>query len=127
MASKAARKKQQQSASKKQGPSPRDRVIEREISRTPPRWQWRTFPVFFALVSGLLLASFVNGTPDNTIAAIVQLAAIGGFGYGLAHLFVTNVIVAGRAKRRAEAIGRGDVPAEDWEDETIYPDEAPAR
>ena len=124
---KSARKKQQPSAkSRTAAPTRRERALTAEVMKPRPRWRWRTFPVFFALVCGLLIASFVNGTPDNTVAAIVQLAAIAGFGYGLAHLFVVNVIVAGREKRRARAIASSTVPAEYFEDETVYPDEAPA-
>lgn len=94
--------------------------------RYTPDWRWRTFPVFCALVAGLLVASFINGRPSNTAAAIIQLAAILGAAYVLAHLFVTNVIVAGRLRRRDEAIARGDDDYE-YEDEVVYPDDAPER
>lgn len=126
MAAKTARRKQPP-AKQPRKVTPRDRVVARQISRGRPEWKWRTFPVFFALVSGLLIASFLNGTPDNTIAAIVQIAALAGFFYGLVHLFVVNVIVAGRAKKRAEAEARGISLDDDFEEETIYPDEAPVR
>jgi hypothetical protein len=93
--------------------------------RASPDWRWRTFPVFFAFVVGLLAASFINGRPNNDVAAAVQIAALAGVGFGVAHLFVTNVVVAGRVKRRNDAIARGETPAEDLEDELVYPDDAP--
>jgi hypothetical protein len=88
-----------------------------------PDWKWRTFPVFCAFVAGLLLASVVNGEPDNALGAIVQLAALVGIAYALIHLFVMNVVVAGRAKRRDAAIARGESPDDDYEDAIVYPDE----
>jgi hypothetical protein len=91
------------------------------------RWQWRSFPVFVAFVSGVLIASVINGQPANPLAAVVQLLALFGVIYSLVHLFVTNVIVAGRAKRRREAIARGDTPEDDWEDEAMYPEQPPGR
>lgn len=91
--------------------------------RVTPDWQWRTFPVFCAFVVGLLIASIVNGEPGNALGAIVQLAALVGVAYALIHLFVMNVIVAGRAKRRDAAIARGEAPADEWEDEIVYPEE----
>lgn len=90
-----------------------------------PDWRWRTFPVFFAFVVGLLVASFVNGRPGNDVAAAVQIISLLGLGYGLAHLFVVNVIVAGRIKRRREAIDRGETPGEEVEEELVYPEEQP--
>lgn len=90
-----------------------------------PDWRWRTFPVFFAFVIGLLLASFINGRPNNDVAAAVQIISLLGLGYGLAHLFVVNVIIAGRVKRRREAIDRGETPAEEFEEELVYPEEQP--
>lgn len=79
--------------------------------------------MFFAFVVGLLIASFINGRPNNGVAAAVQIIALAGVGYGVAHLFVTNVIVAGRIKRRREAEARGETPAEDYEEELVYGDE----
>lgn len=125
MAAKSARKKQNVAAKPRVAePTPRDRVADRQAVRARPEWKWRTFPVFFALVCGLLIASFVNGTP---LAAIVQIGALLGFFYGLAHLFMMNVMVAGRVKRRAEAEARGVSLDDDFEDETVYADEAPTR
>ena len=91
------------------------------------RWQWRTFPVFVAFVSGLLIASVINGQPSNVLAAAVQIGALFGVIYALVHLFVTNVIVAGRAKRRQQALERGDDPDDQWEEEAVYTDPPPAR
>jgi len=89
-----------------------------------PRWRWRTFPVFFAFVLGLLVAGIVNGEQNNEFAWIVQLLALLGVGYGLVHLFVTNVIVAGRVRRRERPIARGEQPPDDeWVDEVVHPDD----
>ena len=95
------------------------------VPRTRPEWRWRTFPVFFAFVTGMLLAGFLNGAPTNTTAAIAQTAAVAGFGYALAHLFVANVIIAGREKRRRRAMERGEAPPEDFEEELVYTAEKP--
>jgi hypothetical protein len=96
-----------------------------------PDWKWRTFPVFCAFVAGLLIASIVNGVPDNAVAAVLQIAALGGVIYAVVHMFVINVIVAGRIKRReAGMIGPGDDGNSDdgeWVDEVIHPDQTEAR
>jgi hypothetical protein len=82
--------------------------------------------VFCAFVVGLLAASFINGRPNNSVAAIVQIASLLGVGYCLAHLFVMNVVVAGRIKRRREAAARGEELDEDFEEDLVYPtDPAP--
>lgn len=92
-----------------------------------PRWKWRTFPVFMAFVCGLLIASFANGQPQNDLAALVQILAVLGLGYCIAHLFVVNVVIAGRIKRRGAALARGETPPDDLETELVYPDDnAPA-
>ena len=83
--------------------------------RTRPDWRWRSFPVFAAFVSGLLLAFLVNEGSVNPVAFVLQIAALLGVGYSLAHLFVANVIAAGR-HRRADPDG-------DTEDVVVYPGE----
>lgn len=83
--------------------------------RARPDWRWRSFPVFAAFVSGMLLAFLVNEGSVNPAAFVLQIAALLGVGYSLAHLFVTNVITAGRT-RRAD---RDD----ETEDVVVYPDE----
>jgi hypothetical protein len=118
--------------SAKGGPATRQRagVAPREAAAAGagprlPEWRWRTFPVFFAFVAGVLLASLIN-PPNSDFGYAVQIAALAGFGYGIAHLFVVNVIVAGRLKRRRQAIERGETPPEDFEEELVYKDEEPA-
>ncbi len=86
------------------------------------RWQWRTFPVFCAFVAGLLIASLLNRETDTNAESMIQYAALLGAGYIVAHLFVTNVIVAGRIKRRDAIRARGETPPEDFEDDIVYPD-----
>lgn len=88
-------------------------------------WRWLTFPVFFAFATGLLIASLLNVETDSTLEGVVQIAALLLFGYALAHLIITNVVVAGRVRRRQRA-APGDQAPEDWEDEVVYPDEPPA-
>lgn len=83
--------------------------------RARPDWRWRSFPVFAAFVSGLLLAFLVNEGSVNPVAFVLQIAALLGVGYSIAHLFVTNVIAAGR-RRRADPDG-------DTEDIVVYPGE----
>jgi hypothetical protein len=87
--------------------SPNTSPQPRPNARTLPQWRWRTFPVFFAFVAGLLIASIVN-PPSSGLGYVLQFAALGGFGYALAHLFVTNVIMAGRLKRRRQSPARRD-------------------
>jgi peptidoglycan/LPS O-acetylase OafA/YrhL len=88
-----------------------------------PEWQWRTFPVFFAFVTGMLLAFFVNEGTVNPLAFLLLLAALLGFGYCLAHILVTNFVVAGRVRRRRAARARGEALPEDFEEELVYPGE----
>ena len=103
-------------------PAPAARSATASKSRALPQWRWRTFPVFFAFVAGMLVASLVN-PPNGNAGYAVQLVALAGFGYGLAHLFVTNVVVAGRLRRQRKAAERGESPPEAFEEELIYPDE----
>jgi hypothetical protein len=91
-----------------------------EETRSPyPRWKWLTFPGFAFFVIGLTLGSFLDGRPDTTYGAAVRVLAILGFAYVLIHLFVMNVIVAGRIKRRQHEIEQD----EEYEDIIIHPDE----
>lgn len=87
------------------------------------RWQWRTFPVLCAFIAGLLIASLLNRETDTAAEAILQYAALLGAGYIIVHLFVTNVIVAGRIKRREAILARGETPPEDFEDDIVYSDD----
>jgi hypothetical protein len=106
------------SAERTPKPQPRQRVVS-DPAPGLPQWRWRTFPVFFAFVTGVLVASLVN-PPSSNVGYGVQLAALAGFGYGLAHLFVTNVIVAGRHNRRRRAAERGEPLSEKFEEELVY-------
>jgi hypothetical protein len=83
--------------------------------RTRPDWRWRSFPVFAAFAAGMLIAFVVNEGSVNPVAFVLQIAALLGVGYSLAHLLVTNVLAAGR-NRRADREG-------DTEDVIVYPDE----
>jgi hypothetical protein len=85
-----------------------------------PSWKWRTFPVFAALVVGLTIGSFVDGRPDTDIGVVVRVVALAGFAYVLIHLFVMNVIVAGRIKRRQQIIDAGE---DGYEDVVLHPED----
>ncbi len=82
--------------------------------RTRPDWRWRSFPVFASFATGMLIAFVVNQGSVNPIAFVLQLAALLGVGYSIAHLFVTNVITAGRTRRVRE---------EETEDVIVHPDD----
>ena len=97
--------------------------MEHPQRTSAPNWRWRTFPVFFAFCAGLLAASLVNRQIDTAFEAIVSWIALLGVGYGFAHLFVSNVIVAGRIRRREQRIAHShDVRHDEWEDEIVHPD-----
>lgn len=87
-----------------------------------PDWHWRTFPVFAALVTGMLIAFVVNEGSVNPAAYVLQIVALLGVGYCVAHFVVRNVIVAGRLRRR-DAIERGETLPEDLEDVVVYSEE----
>lgn len=103
-------------------PPPAPLGIPRTNDDLRPDWRWRTFPVFFAFVSGLLLAFFVNEGTQNVVAAVVLIGALLGFGYGLAHMVVMNVVVANRVRRRRAAIASGEAVVSDAEDPSGYED-----
>jgi len=90
-------------------------------ARNLPRWRWRTFPVFVAFVAGVLIDSLFS-PPTNAAGLVLRFLAIAGMGYALAHVFVINVIVAGRLRRQQQAEARGDAEDE-WVDEVVHPDE----
>ena len=83
--------------------------------RARPVWRWRTFPVFAALSTGMLIAFVVNEGSANPAAYFLQIAALLGVGYSIAHLLVRNVLGAGRA-RDADA-------TDETEDVIVHPDE----
>ena len=87
-----------------------------------PNYSWITLPILVALAIGVLVATIVNGGASNAPGAALVIAALLGLGYGLAHLLVTNVIVAARTKRRRAAIASGETPDDEWVDEVVHPD-----
>lgn len=84
-------------------------------SRPRPDWRWRSFPVFASFAAGMLIAFVVNEGSANPVAFVLQIAALLGVGYSLAHMLVANVAAAGRARR---SVTHGDS-----EDVVVYPDE----
>jgi hypothetical protein len=100
--------------------SGRPQVLARDVGM--PAWQWRTFPVLAALSAGLVLGSTFP---------ILFIAGLLGVSYAVAHLFVTNIVVAGRIRRRekelvmAREMGVSDDDGDEWEDAVVHPDEQP--
>jgi hypothetical protein len=76
-----------------------------------------------AFVTGMLVAFLSNGATSNPVAFVLLIAALLGFGYCLAHLVVTNVLVAGRVRRQRAALARGEDPAANYEDALVYKDD----
>lgn len=102
-------------------PPPKTHAADAKSHRpsASPSWRWRTFPVFAAFVAGLLIASVVNRETDSAFEGAVQIAALVGASYVLIHLFVMNVLVAGRIRRR------GREPGDQFEDVVVHPDGDP--
>jgi len=129
MATRRAKRRQQQQQAHRAAERAPHEQRRSDVAAGDPERRWRTFPVLAAFVVGLLIASIVNGRPANEAAAALQIAAIFGVGYVLAHLFVLNVIVAGRIRRReaARAAAAGDEDDDgEWVDEVVHPDERAA-
>ena len=63
----------------------------------------------------MLIAFIVNEGSANPAAFFLQIAALLGVGYSIAHLLVRNVLVAGRPRE-------SDRP-DDTEDVIVHPDE----
>jgi hypothetical protein len=111
--------------------APRASAAEAGGSKSPnlPDWRWRSFPVFAAFVAGVLLDSLINPA-SSTPAVALRLLALLAVGYAVAHIVVTNVIVARRirAHEREEAGGPAASAEhdeeEEWEDEVVYPGES---
>lgn len=89
--------------------------------RLLPAWKWRTFPVLCAFVTGMLIAFLANAPTSNPLAFVLLIAALLGFGYCIAHLLVTNFLVAGRIRARRASIARGEEQPGDYEEELVYP------
>lgn len=85
-------------------------------SPSRPDWRWRSFPVFASFATGTLIAFIVNEGSVNPVAFVLQIAALLGVGYSLAHLLVTNVVAAGRSRRAGAR--------DESEDVIVYPDES---
>jgi hypothetical protein len=81
--------------------------------------------VFAAFAGGALLSFLIDGGSHNPVAFFAQLAALLGVAYSLAHMVVTNVVLASRARRRREAAGRGEAPGEETEEVVVYADDNP--
>ncbi len=51
-------------------------------SRSMPDWNWRTFPVFFAFVAGIVIMGLVA----NTLLGLIFFGGLFGLAYGVAHI-----------------------------------------
>ncbi len=79
-----------------QGAAKRASHVRRPEARQPlAQWNWRTFPVLFAFVVGVVIMGLVTAEP--TLFAVFFFAGLFGVAFGLAHI-VTRVIVARRRK-----------------------------
>jgi len=63
-----------------QAPKPPPKAPERSL----PEWNWRTFPVFFALVVGLVVMGLAVYSP--ILSFIVFVMGLFGLAYGVAHI-----------------------------------------
>ncbi len=68
--------------------------VRRSEARQPlAQWNWRTFPVIFAFVVGVVIMGLATAEP--TLFAVFFFAGLFGVAFGLAHI-VTRVIIARR-------------------------------
>jgi len=65
-----------------------------EARKPLAQWNWRTFPVLFAFVAGVVVMGLA-GMAGPTLFAVVFFAGLFGVAFGLAHI-VTRVIFARR-------------------------------
>ena len=59
--------------------------------RLLPEWNWRTFPVFFAFVAGIVIMGLVA----NTLLGLIFFGGLFGLAFGVAHI-LTRMWVARR-------------------------------
>ncbi|MCI0776988.1 MAG: hypothetical protein J4N95_02310 [Chloroflexi bacterium] len=65
-------------------------VYQQQAPKTPskaqprfmPEWNWRTFPVFFAFVAGIVIMGLVA----DTILGLIFFGGLFGLAYGVAHI-----------------------------------------
>jgi hypothetical protein len=69
-------------------------------------------------MAGLLVATLINGEPNNNAAAVLVWVAIIGCSYALAHLLVVRFV----APRRTRMNKRADAE-EPFEDVVVYPED----
>jgi hypothetical protein len=92
-------------------------VTQADDTNTTARWRWRTFPVYFAFATGMLIAALANRETDSGLELVVMVAAVFLFGYAIAHLIVTNILVSGRIRRRQLEPRDSD----EYEDVIVHP------
>ncbi len=74
-----------------------ERAVEEKGRRAEvPDWQWRTFPVLFAFVLGMLVMAFAFSLPGIGVAFF--FIAIGGVAFGLAHILTRQIIARRRGR-----------------------------
>lgn len=59
------------------------------------QWQWRTFPVFFAFVLGVVVMGLV-GAAEPTAFAVLLYVALFGVAYSVAHILTRAWLVRRR-------------------------------
>ncbi len=61
-------------------PAPRPKAPTREL----PEWNWRTFPVFFAFIVGVVLMGLAIAVP--VLGLIFFIGGLVGLAFGVAHI-----------------------------------------
>ena len=62
-------------------------ALPKPAPRSFPKWNWRTFPVFFAFILGVVIMGVVAGLyPDTLLVGIFFYGGLFGLSYGLAHI-----------------------------------------
>ncbi len=95
------RSRRRDRAGTEQQPSPQGAAERASYARRPEerqplaQWHWRTFPVLFAFVTGVVLMGLA--TVAESLFFVIFFAGLFGVAFSLAHI-VTRVIVARRQK-----------------------------
>lgn len=80
------RRRRRKSRGQNEGPSYQQQQAPktplRAQTRLLPEWNWRTFPVFFAFVAGIVIMGLVA----NTLLGLIFFGALFGLAYGVAHI-----------------------------------------
>ena len=61
-------------------------ALHKPAPRSFPEWNWRTFPVFFAFILGVVIMGLVAGLYPDTLLGIFFFGGLFGLAYGSAHI-----------------------------------------